>query len=259
MEFLVLWLGTSVSSFIMEIANELRLFKDVADAGYKIDIKKLSKLGQQLNPNAKKVTYLSMIIPIYNVMQVFQRIIQYNNARLMILAQLNVIDILEEMSEIEKKEYLKRPTGLNALIVPLKSEIRLAKATSITINDNNEYSKIYYEIGESLDDITVLKVEGLASKLTVEEQKKKIVECWKYMIRAGMEKYKDEETLIDVLSSSSYIDLNTNEEKEQEEKTISQESSIHKQKTELENLKSELLEEKNTQKDKKLTLSKRRK
>lgn len=180
MEFLVLWLGTSVASFGMGIANELRMFKDAADAGYKVDVERLSELEKQLNPNATKATLLSMLIPIFNVIQVFQRTIQYNNVRPMILDQLSVIDALEEMSEIEKAEYLKKPTGLNALIVPLivplKTEIRLSKATSIKINDGNEHSEIYYEMGESLDDITILKVSGSASRLTVEEQKKKVVE-----------------------------------------------------------------------------------
>jgi hypothetical protein len=82
MEFLVLWLGTSIASFGMKIANELRMFKDAADAGYKVDVERLSKLGKQLNPNATKATLLSMLIPVFNVMQVFQRTIQYNTIML---------------------------------------------------------------------------------------------------------------------------------------------------------------------------------
>lgn len=82
MEFLALWLGTCVASFGMEITNELRMFKDAADAGYKIDVKRLSELEMQLNPNATKETLLSMLIPIFNVMQVFQRTIQYNTIML---------------------------------------------------------------------------------------------------------------------------------------------------------------------------------
>lgn len=266
MEFLVLWLGTSVASFGMEIANELRMFKDAADAGYKVDIKRLSELGKQLNPNATKATLLSMLIPIFNVMQVFQRTIQYNNVRPMILDQLSVIDALEEMSEIEKTEYLKNPTGLNALIVPLKTEIRLSKATSIKINDGNNHSEIYYEMGESLDDITILKVSGSASRLTVEEQKKKVVDAWKTVVQAGIEKYGDKETLIDTLKSSTSIDLSDSKEDKKDEETTSlirQELSISDQKQALESLKSELLEEKevvqSTQTDKDQTLSKRRK
>lgn len=122
MELLLLWLSTSITSICMEIANELRMFKDVADAGYKIDIKRLSDLSKQLNPNAPKATLLSTLIPIFNIIQVFQRTIQYNNLRPTILDQLNAIDVLEEMLEIEKEEYSKNPTGLNALIIPIKTE-----------------------------------------------------------------------------------------------------------------------------------------
>lgn len=266
MEFLVLWLGTSIASFGMEIANELRMFKDAADAGYKVDVKRLSELGKQLNPNATKATFLSMLIPIFNVMQVFQRTIQYNNVRPMILDQLRVIDVLEEMSEIEKTEYLKNPTGLNALIVPLKTEIRLSKATSIKINDGSDHGEIYYEMGESLDDITILKVSGSASRLTIEEQKKKVVEAWKTVVQAGMEKYGDVETFIDTIKSSTSIDLSDSKEDKKDEETASlipQELIISEQKQALESLKSELLEEKevvqSTQTDKGSTLSKRRK
>ena len=176
MELLVLWLGTSITSFCMEMANELRMFKDVADAGYKIDIRRLSDLSKQLNPNASKATLLSMLIPIFNIMQVFQRTVQYNNVRPMILDQLNVMDALEEMSEIEKQEYQKKPTGLNALLIPLKAEIRISKAASIKIETDTEKSEIFYEMDGSLENITILKVNGDASRLTVDEQKKKVIE-----------------------------------------------------------------------------------
>ena len=263
MEFLALWLGTSVASFVMEIANELRMFKDAADAGYKVNVERLSELGKQLNPNATKVTFLSILIPIFNVMQVFQRIIQYNNIRPTILDQLSVIDALEEMSEIEKTEYLKNPTGLNALNVLLKSEIRLSKAASIKINDGNGYSEIYYEIGESLDDITILKVSSSASRLTVEEQKKKIVEDSITIAQAGMEKYGDSETIINNLKSNTSIDLSDGKEDEGTISPISQELSISEQKQALKNLKSELLKEQEkeqfTQADKGQILSRRRK
>ena len=186
MELLVLWLGTSIASFCMEMANELRMFKDVADAGYKIDIRRLSDLSKQLNPNATKATLLSMLIPIFNIMQVFQRTVQYNNARPMILDQLNVMDALEEMSEIEKQEYQKKPTGLNALLIPLKAEIRISKAASIKIETDTEKSEIFYEMDDSLENITILKVNGDASRLTVDEQKKKVIEAWKNIVSAGM-------------------------------------------------------------------------
>lgn len=130
------------------------------------------------------------------------------------------------MSEVERTEYLKNPTGLNALIVPLKSEIRLAKATSIKINDGNEHSEV----------------------------------------QAGMEKYGDKETLITALKNNTSIDLSySKEDKKIEETTLktTQGLSISEQKQALESLKNELLEEQETvqsnQTDEGPTLSKRRK
>ena len=58
MEILFLWLSTSITSICMEMAYELRMFKDVADAGYKIDTKRISDLNKQLNPDAPKATLL---------------------------------------------------------------------------------------------------------------------------------------------------------------------------------------------------------
>ncbi len=246
MEFLVIWLITIVVSMGMDVANELRMFKDTADAGYKINVKRLSELTKQLYPNATKVTFLSMLTPILNIVQILQETIQYNNVRPMMLDQLRVSDVLEEMSEIEKTEYLKNPTGLNAVIVSLKSEIRLSNATLLKIDEGTRHGEIYYKMGESLDDITILKVSGSASRLTVEEQKKKVIEVWKTVVQAGMEKYGDSEKFIETLNNDKIIDLgDSNDDKRGEETTLQppQGSSIRDQSQMLESTQDCLLEE----------------
>lgn len=190
MQFLFLWLGTSVASFGMEIVNELRLYKDIADAGYKVNTERLLELRNQVDPESIKFSRLSLLIPLFNMVQVFQNVIQYNNSRLVLLDQLSVIDAIEEMSSFEKIEYLKNPTGLNALIVALKSENRLLNAKSLKIDGNSEHNKIYYEAGEDINDITILKTTGTASRLSVEEQKEKVVESEK--IKRFLEKLSNE-------------------------------------------------------------------
>lgn len=164
MELIIIWLITIIASFIMEISQEMRIFKDVADAGYKMDIKRLSELSSQLNPNIKKANLISFLIPFYNILTVMKNTIVYNNYRNIILDQLSVIDALEEMSEQELLEYSKKRTGFNAIKVALNTEIRLSRAKMISIKD----SKIYFETGDN--GIEILKVEGRASKLTLEEQ-----------------------------------------------------------------------------------------
>lgn len=247
MEFLIFWLGTSIASFGMEIANELRMFKDVADAGYKIDMERLTELGKELNPNATKVTLLSILVPGVNIMQVFQRANQYNNIRAMVLDQLHVIDALEEMTETEKEEYLKNPTGFNALFINLKKKIRLAQATSLEITVGEESSKIYYELGATLNDITILKVEGSASKLTEEEQKQMVINSWRKLAHVAVERYGSVENFVTAVHENNNISLNSdlNREHELQKETETMPNPIiNSQRQFLKNLKSDLEEQK---------------
>ncbi len=243
MKIVVLWISTVAASFCIELTNELRMFKDVADAGYKINIDRLSDLSKKLNPDASKITLLSMLIPIFNIIQVFERITKYNNIRPMLLDQLSIIDALEEMSEIEKQEYQKRPTGLNAILVPFKLEARIAKSDSVKIENDNEKSEIFYEIGDSLDDITILKVAGDASRLTEDEQKKKVIEVIKSSLSEETEEYDDVENATNTIKYSDDLDLKDNSDnKEEKNVTSKRESSLSRQKQALEDLKNKLIE-----------------
>ena len=242
MKILFLWISTVAASFCIELTNELRMFKDVADAGYKINIDRLSDLSKKLNPDASKITLLSMLIPIFNIIQVFERITKYNNIRPMLLDQLSVIDALEEMSEIEKQEYLKKPTGLNAILVPFKLEVRIAKADSVKIENDNEKSEIFYEIGDSLDDITILKVAGDAYRLTEAEQKKKVIEAIKSSLSEETEEYDDVENATNTIKDNDDLELKDTDNKEEQNVTPKQESSLSRQKQELEDLKNKLIE-----------------
>lgn len=242
MKIVVLWISTVAASFCIELTNELRMFKDVADAGYKINIDRLSDLSKKLNPDASKITLLSMLIPIFNIIQVFERITKYNNIRPMLLDQLSIIDALEEMSEIEKQEYLKKPTGLNAILVPFKLEVRIAKADSVKIENDNEKSEIFYEIGDSLDDITILKVAGDAYRLTEAEQKKKVIEAIKSSLSEETEEYDDVENATNTIKDNDYLELKDIDNKEEQKVTPKQESSLSRQKQALEDLKNKLIE-----------------
>lgn len=265
MEFLVLWLGTTAASFAMELANEFKIFKDAADAGYKIDTKRLSEFQKQLSPDATKITFLSMLIPLYNVMSVFQRVIQYENARPMILDQLSVTGVLEEMSDYEKKEYSKRPTGLNALIVPLKAESKLSKANKVTINGVFGESVVYCEIDKTSHDINILSVSGPVSRLTVEEQKEKVIETMIKILRPEVGELNNKEISSENIKESEKLDLSDGIEIEKDEETSlssSPKTSISEQKQTLEKLKRELLEEQkmsqSNKADKGPTLTKRK-
>ena len=91
MNYFIFWRGTIIGSFGGKLINELRIFKDVADAGYKINMEKFSAFQELFIPNETRGNFLFRFIPIYNIMNVCKNIIDYNNIRPILLDHLNVI------------------------------------------------------------------------------------------------------------------------------------------------------------------------
>lgn len=172
MEFLMFWITTVVLSFVMEISNELRVFKDVADAGYKIKINDFSDITNKLMPDASKVTLMQLLVPVLNILSVMQRGMEYLQIRPRVLDQLFVLRVLEEMTEDEKEKYLKRPTGINALILMIKSELDLEEHINVELEDG---SKIDFKLDEE-NKINIIRATGFARNLSKEEQIAKVEE-----------------------------------------------------------------------------------
>lgn len=239
MNFLVLYLGTVGFSFCVEIAKELRMCKDVADAGYRFDSKKFTSIVKEINPNVNKETILSMLIPFYNAINAVKNDFYYNQIRHILFDQLRVMGVLEEMTEYEKKEYQKKPTGLNALLLQIKIELKMTTATKINFSDN---SVIYFDIKE--DDFIIYKAEGPVSRLSEEEQKQKIKEVCIKMGKALSNKYDNiDELAADVKANiNGTLDLSQTS-LDKSPNTENQDNSREARINELKQIKEELLQE----------------
>ena len=170
MGLMFFWILSIIASFIMEIIQEMRIFKDVADEGYKINLEKMSEWKKQFDPNSSKILYLSLLIPIYNFMVVFKRTIDYNNARSLIIDQLGVLGFLEKMSEREKKEYLKKPTALNAMIVTIILDSE--KTFDISDEEVEKILQSLVDLNQVLENAKLEKMEKANEKLKKIEKEK---------------------------------------------------------------------------------------
>lgn len=121
MEILALWFITCIASFIMEILNDLKLLKDIADVGYKVDLKQILEIRNQIHPELSKITPLSMLMPIINIVQGFQKMVFYDKKYL--LDNIDRLDGIEKMTEEEKTNYLKNPIGIQAFLISFKLEM----------------------------------------------------------------------------------------------------------------------------------------
>ena len=196
MKYLLMWLMTVCVSYGMELANELRYFKDIADNGYRVDFKKMNAKIRELNMPSPTINIRKYLIPFYNMFLTVQNTMNYINQRDMVFNSFKVLNCLEEMSEEEKREYAKKPTGLNAILIPLKMDLKLQKASKVVVrNENGEEGTIYFDFNDEKGFI-ILKTTGYVSKLSVDEQEKLVKmqfrEIKKLIINEEYEKIKVE-------------------------------------------------------------------
>lgn len=180
MEFVIIYIYSVIISFLTEITNELIIFKNIADQGYKVNMKKLSSLSNDEN---KKV-FLTLLMPIYNVFTAFNRFKEYHENREEVLKEFDSLGLIEKMTKVERKMYLEKPSYFNAFLVPLKFENRLRNAHEINIDNGYSVGHVYYEIRKDIKDITILKAEGNLENKTEEELKQDIYKAWGLVVES---------------------------------------------------------------------------
>lgn len=206
--FIIFAMGTIALSFVAELTNELRLFKDIADAGYIRDSKKLDELKKEINPNGTKITFASLLLPIYNILSVARNINNYNMVRPQILSILRTSGLLEEMTEEERKEYAKNPTGFHAFVMEVAREIEQEepaynKVVVIEYADEFGLNKITYDIGRNLNNLTVVDVLGPLKKSWQSDKREDIENKLKKFLLKGIKRKGTLEKYINSLNNKN--------------------------------------------------------
>lgn len=227
MGFLLFWITSSVLCLSLEVINELRIFKDTADAGYILKIKNFKNLDFMNDSYDTKLLFLSLVTPIYNLFKVIEITTEYNNVRNRMLDELYVFDLIEEMTEDEKEEYNKKPTAINALIINILKYAKKPQIDTIIIDDSTIYYETIIKDEETLDiDYKIIKVTGPLSIMNREKLKIRINdELNRKMVKEAF----GSEEIIDILEREFH-----NMEEKDEEITTERLKEIEQ---ELENLK----------------------
>lgn len=206
MEFIYTWLGTTITSLILSTINELRMYKDAADAGYKIDGRNLNKYNQEYEQRNIKNFSLALLIPFVNLFITVINVVMYGLTRENIIEHLGMIKVLEDLTEEEKKKYQKFPTGLHALIIMIKEAIRVSKYNHIQVQGTYDTSEIYFDIKDD-GDIEIIKVYGRLCQLTEESQKEVVLKTFDQIAAEGLEAYGTKEALLEAMTVNKEIDL----------------------------------------------------
>ncbi len=249
MVFLGIYLGTVFGSFIITILKELMFFKDLADLGYKINIKKLTAIEQELNIALIENSMIFVLLPIINILHTFLNVSDYNCIRQDIIDILDSKKALENMSASQIDEYQKNPTALNALFINTKEIVQKELPNNKKIDTNNYHSiefvtsegknEIFYTWDELSDSINIVNVTGPISKLNNEEQKEIIIEIWYNALQLGIEKYNSIDNFENAFNGNCSINLDN--------KNMLSEENCSTKKEILEQFKNDLLDRKDVQ------------
>ncbi len=167
MRLIIIWFLSYITSLGMNLANNLMIYKDAADNGYKFKNTLDNDAKEELdNLNRNPLAF----IPGLNILNEFFRLFAYSYNKSEVLNDLYYFNAFEEMNDAEKKMYSLKPTGLNAFCVPFVYKNRLANAYKVEILDDVGTSYIYFDFFYDDNEIEILKAEGIASKFSNEMQ-----------------------------------------------------------------------------------------
>lgn len=161
-------LSTIGISFFLDFRNGLRLYKDLADLGYKINSKRYTETQKALSPDVDKLNTLKLCIPFYNFYYVLSKVKMYNDQKDTVIDQFRVLGVLEEMNKYDKMEYEKNPTPFGAFLAPMKSEIKSLNMKTIVNYDDVDCEIIYKH--KRNGKMHVIYADGPAKNLSEEEQ-----------------------------------------------------------------------------------------
>lgn len=118
---------SSVVSVIVVRYNEFRMYKDVSDKGYKINIKNITN---EIKPNKKKTNYkklLLLLLPVINIFVAANKVIKYNKVKPYLVDSLKSTSFIEKMNDEEKEYYKSNPTINTAVNVVVYSRYKEEK------------------------------------------------------------------------------------------------------------------------------------
>ena len=174
MDILLITIITMGTSLVMDKLATQKLYKTIADLGYKSNCRHIDDLPECI----WRFSFIETIIPIYNVLNRMFIYLKLYNRQMIVFEFLKKHNLIRLMDTKERKIYESNPTGLNAIKMFKKEEKIREKIQSIYMTIDGKENKIYYQIVNKKMDI--IKVEGpLEDKnLKKDEIEKLILSSW---------------------------------------------------------------------------------
>lgn len=120
MEFLITYIITIITTYIIDMKRTNKMFKDIADNGYKIDIEKYSECNN--SDDSKSLRNLIFLFPFLNICFSVYVYLDYINNREENFNMLRVTGAIKEMDKKESYIYDTNPKGNTAITISVGSK-----------------------------------------------------------------------------------------------------------------------------------------
>lgn len=168
MNFLLLWGGTTILSISIEILNEVRITKILAEKGYKVEEGKLLIVSDYLTTD---IDMVSMILPVINIIHSLVRTIETFEFKNVKNEDIEKLYYIIPLTEEEKRQY--EESFLNKIKNKFKRKKIDDDATAvIKYMEGNEENTIYFK--EMEGQYILVKSEGPIANLSKENQQEKL-------------------------------------------------------------------------------------
>lgn len=134
-------------AFGMNFALAIKMFKDLANEGYKLNVERAKELTGAVNENNPISRY--KYYPIINMAASMASAILYNKEYGQSILALHVTQCLDEMTDEEKKDFNEKPTAFNAFKILVLSDLKKRKQQQI--EEVKEEYKDQYNINVDYD------------------------------------------------------------------------------------------------------------
>lgn len=171
MEIISFWLFTLTLSEGLRIQTELRILKDLADNGFKINNVGNNIYFDSKTTKEKEYLILRRILPGINIMDALEKMVEYRNTRNILVDSFLIKGSLSLMTDVEQKIYEENPTPFTAFKINLKNDMKLNNAKTVILDDGTE---VWFDFGReknNKDEIVIYKSIGPSSNESMKVQK----------------------------------------------------------------------------------------
>lgn len=160
---MVFWIGSIIETFIFNYLNSKRVYKDLADRGYKVKFTGYNELYMEETPLVER------FIPFFNILGIACNIQKYNDTVDEMVRNLNRIGFLLPMTKEEKELYQLNPTSRNAFKIAMNDFLYRKYGNGIIYESVLGTSTIIYGYDFEAQEVEIVNCTGPLSSLNKEE------------------------------------------------------------------------------------------